>query len=324
MVTVPQAAPRAGRLSNISRTPRPPMGADDRRPAGTHPRRLRSRLVSPMRELERDPTTDSAIAEAHGAVTPALPPLAIVEAGHVGSSLAGAARRAGLSATIAGREDALESCRDARSALPASRTARSPRPRRRSRRRSRRSSSSVTPAVRLAGRARPGPRRRRLRLLASSAADDPRRRRRLHRLSLRDRRFRCGRGAARPRVRGPPRHRGCSRSMTSIGPSTTRPPRSPRIPVALQESAAELLGATGAEDAREAFRQVRPAHGRQLVRARSRCAHRPDRAGDEETVERHLERCASGRPELVGLYEALADRTREIAARRDADGEQAR
>ena len=70
-----------------------------------------------MRELERDPTTDSAIAEAQGAVTPALPRTAIVGAGRVGGSLAGAARRAGLSATIAGREDALESCRDARAAL---------------------------------------------------------------------------------------------------------------------------------------------------------------------------------------------------------------
>ena len=70
-----------------------------------------------MRELERDPTTESAIAEAQGAVAPALPRTAIVAPGRVGGSLAGAARRAGLSATIAGREDALESCRDARAAL---------------------------------------------------------------------------------------------------------------------------------------------------------------------------------------------------------------
>ena len=88
-----------------SRTPRPPMGVDDRQPPA-HPRRPRSRLVSPMRELERDPTTDSAIAEAHGAVTPALPPLPSSAPAASAAQLAGAARRAGSSATIAGREDA--------------------------------------------------------------------------------------------------------------------------------------------------------------------------------------------------------------------------
>lgn len=52
-----------------------------------------------MRELEREDPTPSAIA--HHA---ALPALAVVGAGRVGGSIAAAAERAGLAATLAGRD----------------------------------------------------------------------------------------------------------------------------------------------------------------------------------------------------------------------------
>jgi predicted short-subunit dehydrogenase-like oxidoreductase (DUF2520 family) len=64
-----------------------------------------------MRELERDhPITESA-AEAP------LPALAIVGAGRVGSSLAAAARSVGIEVSLAGRAQALATCRRAQAAL---------------------------------------------------------------------------------------------------------------------------------------------------------------------------------------------------------------
>ncbi len=64
-----------------------------------------------MRELERDlPTTDIAPGTQ-------LPALAILGAGRVGHSLAASARRAGLKVELAGRDNALDACRSAQAAL---------------------------------------------------------------------------------------------------------------------------------------------------------------------------------------------------------------
>jgi len=41
----------------------------------------------------------------------------------------------------------------------------------------------------------------------------------------------------------------------------------------------------------------------------------PIARGDERTVARHLEALTAANPELVPLYEALAERTRAVAAR---------
>jgi predicted short-subunit dehydrogenase-like oxidoreductase (DUF2520 family) len=61
-----------------------------------------------------------------------------------------------------------------------------------------------------------------------------------------------------------------------------------------------------------------------LATARQWAETGPERAltgpivrGDEETVERHLGALRESAPELVELYEALAERTRELAGRRD-------
>ena len=87
--------------------------------------------------------------------------------------------------------------------------------------------------------------------------------------------------------------------------------------VALKESAAELLERAGVEDARELLTPL-------VLRTAVNWSERgpdaltgPIARGDEVTVERHLEALREHAPELVPVYEALADRTREIAAERD-------
>ena len=278
-----------------------------------------------MRELERDPTTDSATAEARGAVTPAPPRMVIVGAGRVGGSLAGAARRAGLSATIAGREDALESCRDARAVLlcvPDGAIAEA--------------AAAITaaiPPLELVGHTSGatgldalGPALdagasafslHPLQTIPDADADftgcpcaiagsDP--------AAVRFARALAERLGMRP-FEVDDKHRAAYHAAASIASNFL---------VALQESAAELLGAAGAEDARELLSPL-------VLRTAANWSERgpdaltgPIARGDEATVERHLEALRERAPELVDLYEALAARTREIAARRAADREPAR
>jgi predicted short-subunit dehydrogenase-like oxidoreductase (DUF2520 family) len=83
--------------------------------------------------------------------------------------------------------------------------------------------------------------------------------------------------------------------------------------VALEESAAELFGRTGIEDARELLVPL-------VLRTAANWAERGDEAltgpiarGDEETVVRHLDSIAEASPRLVELYRVLADRTRDLA-----------
>ncbi len=85
--------------------------------------------------------------------------------------------------------------------------------------------------------------------------------------------------------------------------------------VALEESAAELLGSI-APDARELLAPL-------VLRTAANWSERgaaaltgPIARGDAETVERHLDALRERAPELVPLYEALAERTRAIAAGR--------
>src|SRR5215212_6443263 len=92
--------------------PRPAQGVDH----GSTSRltsTARSRLVSPMRELERELPTDAArVAE-----QPPIPSIAVVGPGRVGRSIAAAAQRAGISACLAGRDDAVDACRESEAAL---------------------------------------------------------------------------------------------------------------------------------------------------------------------------------------------------------------
>jgi predicted short-subunit dehydrogenase-like oxidoreductase (DUF2520 family) len=84
--------------------------------------------------------------------------------------------------------------------------------------------------------------------------------------------------------------------------------------VALEESAAELLAEAGVKDARELLAPL-------VLRTAANWAERgpaaltgPIARGDDATVDRHLAELRERAPELVPLYEALAERTRAIAA----------
>ena len=83
--------------------------------------------------------------------------------------------------------------------------------------------------------------------------------------------------------------------------------------VALEESAAELLDRIGVEDARELLAPL-------VLRTAANWAERgpdaltgPIARGDEATIERHLAALRDTAPELLPLYEALANRAREVA-----------
>jgi predicted short-subunit dehydrogenase-like oxidoreductase (DUF2520 family) len=71
------------------------------------------RLVSRMRELERELPTDAAPAAGQSS----FPRLAVIGPGRAGGSIATAATRAGLTVRLAGRTDALDACRDSEVAL---------------------------------------------------------------------------------------------------------------------------------------------------------------------------------------------------------------
>ena len=85
--------------------------------------------------------------------------------------------------------------------------------------------------------------------------------------------------------------------------------------VALEESAAGLLAEAGVDDAREVLAPL-------VLRTAANWSERgaaaltgPIARGDEATVAAHLEALAIHSPELVAAYEALAERTRDLAAR---------
>jgi predicted short-subunit dehydrogenase-like oxidoreductase (DUF2520 family) len=82
--------------------------------------------------------------------------------------------------------------------------------------------------------------------------------------------------------------------------------------IALEEAAAELLGDI-TPDARELLAPL-------VLRTAANWSERgaaaltgPIARGDTATVERHLEALRERAPELVPLYEALAERTRALA-----------
>jgi predicted short-subunit dehydrogenase-like oxidoreductase (DUF2520 family) len=84
--------------------------------------------------------------------------------------------------------------------------------------------------------------------------------------------------------------------------------------VTLEESAAELLARAGIDDARELLAPL-------VLRTAANWSERgpdaltgPIARGDEDTVERHLAALRETAPELIPLYEALAERTRRLAA----------
>jgi predicted short-subunit dehydrogenase-like oxidoreductase (DUF2520 family) len=84
--------------------------------------------------------------------------------------------------------------------------------------------------------------------------------------------------------------------------------------IALKEAAAGLLEEAGVEDARELLAPLVLQTATNWAQRGAESLTGPIARGDEATVERHLAALREAAPELVPVYEALAERTRALAA----------
>ena len=262
-----------------------------------------------MRELERDLPSPSATAQQ--AVIPAL---AVGGAGRVGSSIAGAAERAGIDIRLAGRNEAIDARGEAEAVLlcvPDEAIAEAAA-----------TIAAAAPGLRFAGHTSGASGLDALKPLAAAGAATFS----LHPLqtvpdgntdftgcpaaisgstaeALELARALAERLGMRP-FEIPDEHRAVYHAAASIASNFL---------VALEESAAGLLAEAGAPDARELLAPL-------VLRTAANWSERgaaaltgPIARGDEATVARHLEALRETAPELVPLYEALAERTRELA-----------
>ena len=258
-----------------------------------------------MRELERDLPTDAALA----ADAPPFSRLAVIGAGRAGRSIATAATAAGLtsvSPAVMTRSTHVASRKWPCSVSPTGRSRRRPPGLRR------RSAASVRrPRERRhhPRRARRRERRGRRRLLASPAADDPRRAHRPDRRPVRDLGLDGGCSGARPGTRRPP-------PDAALRGARGRAGRLPRRRRDGLQPARRARGVRCRADgsgwrrraAPRAARAARPPQRRELGGARSRCAHGTDRARRHGHGGTPPEALRATAPELVPVYEALAER----------------
>jgi predicted short-subunit dehydrogenase-like oxidoreductase (DUF2520 family) len=262
-----------------------------------------------MRELERD-LTDAAANDAGGWPFP----LAVIGAGRAGRSIAAAAEVAGVRVELAGRERAVEACRRAEVALLCVPDAAIPD--------ACETIAAAVPPLRFVGH-----------LSGATTLDAlaPARERGAEAFSLHPLQTIPHGGAdltgAPCAVSGssPAALRLAERLAERLGMRSFRVPEERRaayhaaasiasnLLVALEESAAELLDRIGIEDARELLAPL-------VLRTAANWAERgpealtgPIARGDEATVERHLAALRDSAPELLPLYEALAERARELA-----------
>lgn len=263
-----------------------------------------------MRELERDLPTAARPAGA-------LPALVIVGEGRLGGSLDAAAQGAGLDARLAGRADALEACRDAEVALLAvpdtaigevAETV-----------------AAAVPPIRMAGHTSGATGLGALAPCAAAGAATFS----LHPLqtvptadtdltaapcavagsNAEAEEFAAAlaeRLGMRPFMVAE-EHRAAYHAAASIASNFL---------VALEQSASELLERAGVEDARELLAPLVLRTAANWAQAGGEALTGPIARGDEQTVARHREAIDELAPELAPLYEALAERTREIARRR--------
>jgi predicted short-subunit dehydrogenase-like oxidoreductase (DUF2520 family) len=83
--------------------------------------------------------------------------------------------------------------------------------------------------------------------------------------------------------------------------------------VTLEESAADLLERAGVEEGRELLAPLALRSAANWAALGADALTGPIARGDEETVQRHLAAIEEQMPELLELYQALADRTRALA-----------
>lgn len=91
--------------------------------------------------------------------------------------------------------------------------------------------------------------------------------------------------------------------------------------VTLEESASGLLEKSGVPDARQTLGPLIRSTLENWVERGGQALTGPIVRGDEKTVEAHRKALAEFDPELVELYDVLADRTRKLAARVRAEGD---
>jgi predicted short-subunit dehydrogenase-like oxidoreductase (DUF2520 family) len=82
--------------------------------------------------------------------------------------------------------------------------------------------------------------------------------------------------------------------------------------IALEESAAELMRSAGVDDPHEVLAPLVLRTAANWADSGASALTGPIARGDEETVARHLEALAERAPELRPLYEALAERARDL------------
>jgi predicted short-subunit dehydrogenase-like oxidoreductase (DUF2520 family) len=272
-----------------------------------------------MRELERDHPDDARLTPG-GAE---LPPLAVIGPGRLGGSVAAAAERAGLQVELAGRDAALDACRRAEIALLCV------------------PDGAIAQACEALARAVPP-----LRFVGhvsgatSLGALAPARERGAEVFSLHPLQTipdaSTDLTGAPCAVWGPSgeAERLAEKLAARLGMRPFSVPEEARaayhaaasiasnLLVALEESAAGLLEKAGIEDSRELLAPL-------VLRTAANWTERgpdaltgPIARGDAETIERHLAALRETAPELLPLYEALAERARELAAgQRAMDGE---
>jgi predicted short-subunit dehydrogenase-like oxidoreductase (DUF2520 family) len=263
-----------------------------------------------MRELERDLPT-SATADRRDAELPAI---AVVGAGRVGSSIARAAKAAGVAVTLPGREDAATACRSCGVALlcvpdaaigeAASMVATAVPPLRMVGH-----TSGATGLDALAPAAEAGAATFSLHPLqtvpdaatdvtscpcAISGSDAE---------ALAFARAFAERLGMRP-FEVPEERRAAYHAAASMASNFL---------VALEESAAEVLRAAGIDDARELLAPLVLRTAANWAESGADALTGPIARGDEATVARHLEALREVAPEMLLIYEALAARTREVA-----------
>jgi predicted short-subunit dehydrogenase-like oxidoreductase (DUF2520 family) len=264
-----------------------------------------------MRELERE-TPDEAGPDPGG---PSLPPLAVVGAGRMGTSIARGARAAGLKAELAGRQDALEACRRSEVALLCV------------------PDGAIAEAAELVAEAVPPLRfvghvsgATTLNFLAPAAAAGARTFS-LHPLQTVPEPESDLTGAPCAVAGSDPESLGVAIALAeALGMRPFRVPEELRSAyhaaasmasnflVALEESAAELLERAGIAGARELLTPLVLTSAANWAERGPAALTGPIARGDEQTVEGHLHAIRDVAPELAALYEALAERTRELAA----------
>ncbi len=84
--------------------------------------------------------------------------------------------------------------------------------------------------------------------------------------------------------------------------------------VALEQSASDLFGAAGIEDGRELLAPLVLSTAANWAERGGEALTGPIARGDERTVTDHLAALAETAPELIPMYEALAERTRALAS----------